>query len=181
MEGMMGTTLSPEQRVMADNKKFEAKFVVELNMTDANERGAKLGIVLNRNADFAACTLYSIQKTGLIQEWNEAHPGKDVHVGDEIVQVNDIQWHANTETFMNRIKGQFVSARKRVDGASDILRLYIQRPRVWKHKRFALQREDMHDKKYAAEFVVEIPMGDIMEEKRKATFTAKVRSYDVRK
>jgi hypothetical protein len=82
---------------------------------------------------------------------------------------------------MERIKGQFIAGRRQEAGASDMLRLYIQRPRVWKHKKFALQREDVHDKKYAAEFVVEIPMGDIMEEKRKATFTAKVRSYDVRK
>jgi hypothetical protein len=167
-QDMLGTTLSPEDRVRAHGRKFEAEFVVELNMTDANERGAKLGIVLNRNADFEACTIYSIQKNGLIQEWNEAHPGKDVHVNDEIVQVNDIQWHANTETFMNRIKGQFVSARKRVEGASDTLRLYIQRPRTWKHKRFALQREDMHDKKWAADFIAEVPMGDTMDDMKYA-------------
>jgi hypothetical protein len=45
-----------------------------------------------------------------------------------------------------------------------MLKLYIQRPRVWKHKRFALQREDAHDKKYAADFVAEIPMGDIVDD-----------------
>jgi len=156
--------LSPTDRVRAHSRKFEAEFVVELNMTDAHERGQKLGIVINRNADFEPATIYSVQKTGLIEEWNKAHPGKDVHKGDEIVQVNDIQWHANTETFMNRIKGQFISARKQVEGASDILKLYIQRPRVWKHKRFALQREDMHDKKYAADFVAEIPMWDIVDD-----------------
>jgi hypothetical protein len=58
-----------------------------------------------------------------------------------------------------------------VDGASDILRLYIQRPRVWKHKKFALQREDLHDRKYAVEFVAKIPMGDIMDEKK---YSAKI-------
>ncbi|CAK0872722.1 unnamed protein product [Prorocentrum cordatum] len=64
---------------------------------------------------------------------------------------------------MNRIKGKFIAGRKQVAGASDILRLYIQRPRVWKHKRFALQRQDMHDKKYAADFVAEIPMDGILD------------------
>jgi len=167
-QDMLGTTLSPEDRVRAHSRKFEAEFVVELNMTEAHERGAKLGIIINRNADFEAATIYKVQKVGLIEEWNRAHPGKDVHVGDELVQVNDIQWHANTETFMNRIKGQFIAGRKQVAGASDILRLYIQRPRVWKHKRFALQREDMHDKKYAADFVAEIPMDGIVDDMKYA-------------
>ncbi|CAK0833775.1 unnamed protein product [Prorocentrum cordatum] len=167
-QDMLGTTLSPEDRVRAHSRKFEAEFVVELNMTEANERGAKLGIIINRNADFEPATIYKVQKIGLIEEWNRAHPRKDVHVGDELVQVNDIQWHANTETFMNRIKGQFIAGRKRVAGASEILKLYIQRPRVWKHKRFALQREDAHDKKYAADFVAEIPMGDIMDDMKYA-------------
>jgi len=167
-QDMLGTTLSPEDRVRAHSRKFEAEFVVELNMTEAHERGAKLGIIINRNADFEPATIYKVQKIGLIEEWNRAHPRKDVHVGDELVQVNDIQWHANTETFMNRIKGQFIAGRKRVAGASEILKLYIQRPRVWKHKRFALQREDAHDKKYAADFVAEIPMGDIMDDMKYA-------------
>jgi len=168
MEDALGTTLSPVDRARAHGRKFEAEFVVELNMTDAHERGQKLGIVINRNADFEACTIYKVNKVGLIEEWNKAHPGKDVHVGDELVQVNDIQWHANTETFMQRIKGQFIAGRNLVEGSSDTLRLYIERPRVWKHKRFALQREDMHDKKYAADFVADIPMGDILDDMKYA-------------
>jgi len=151
-EDTLGTTLSPQQRVRAHGKKFEAEFVVELNMTDAHERGAKLGIVINMMADFEPATVYKVQKTGLVEEWNNAHSGQDVHVGDEVVQVNNIQWHANTGTFMERIKGQFLAGRSQKDGASDMLKLYIQRPRVWKHKRFAMQREDMHKQLYATEF-----------------------------
>jgi len=158
MEDALGTTLSPVDRVRAHGRKFEAEFVVELNMTDAHERGQKLGIVINRNADFEACTIYKVNKVGLIEEWNKAHPGKDVHVGDELLQVNNIQWHANTETFMTRIKGQFIAGRKHKAGASDMLRLYIQRPRVWKHKRFGMQRDDVHRRLYAAEFVAELPV-----------------------
>jgi hypothetical protein len=141
-------------------QKYEAEFVVMLNMTKAHETGAKMGIVINRNADFEPATVWRVQKSGLIEEWNKANPGKDVHVGDELVRVNDIQWHANTETFMQRIHGQFDAGRKRVDGASDILRLYIQRPRKWQHKRFASQREGLHDELYAKEFVVEVPLPD---------------------
>jgi hypothetical protein len=160
----LGTTLSPKERVQADRVKYEAKFVIELNMTDAHDRGQKMGIRINSMADFEPVKIGSVNKDGLVEEWNKAHPGKDVLVGDEITQVNDIQWHANTAAFMDRIKGQFVSARRQVEGASDMLKLYIQRPRVWKHKRFALQREDAHDKKFAADFVAEIPMGDIVDD-----------------
>jgi len=59
---------------------------------------------------------------------------------------------------MTRIKGQFIAGRKHKAGASDMLRLYIQRPRVWKHKRFGMQRDDVHRRLYAAEFVAELPV-----------------------
>jgi len=153
-------TLSPDERDKKHEQKYEAEFVVELNMTKAHETGTKMGIVINRNADFEEATVWKVQKSGLIEEWNKANPGKDVHVGDQLARVNDIQWHANTEMFMQRIRGQFEAGRKRVDGASDILRLYIQRPRKWHHKRFAQQREDLHNEMYATEFVADLPLHD---------------------
>jgi len=156
-EGDTGT-LSPDQREKKHDQKYEAEFVVVLNMTKAFETGTKMGIVINRNADFEEATVWKVQKFGLIEEWTKANPGKDVHPGDQLVRVNDIQWHANTEIFMQRIRGQFEAGRHRVDGASEILRLYIQRPRTWHHKRFALQREDLHNELYAAEFVAELPL-----------------------
>jgi len=159
-ESETSVTLSPEQREKKHELKYEAEFVVELNMTRAHETGAKMGIIINRNADFEPATVFKVQKTGLIEDWNQAHPGQDVHVGDELVRVNDIQWHANTEIFMQRIRGQFEAGRKQVDGASDMLRLYIQRPRKWHHKRFAEQRADLHSELYAKEFLAELPLPD---------------------
>jgi hypothetical protein len=160
----VGTTLSPEQRVLAHQSKFAAEFTVELNMTEAHETGEKMGIILNRDADFMPATVWRIHKVGLIEEWNKAHPDMAVHVGDEIIRVNDIQWHANTETFISRIVGQFQAGRKQKDGASDMLKLYIQRPRVWEHARFAGQREDAHNKDYAAEFVARVAMPDELDD-----------------
>jgi len=160
----VGTTLSPEQRVMAHQSKFAAEFTVELNMTEAHDTGKRMGWVLNRDADFQPCTVWTIHKFGLIEDWNRAHPDMAVHVGDEVVRVNDIQWHANTETFIQRIAGQFQSARSGTDGAKDALSLYIQRPRVWEHKAFEGQREDRHNQEYATEFVAAISLPDVLED-----------------
>mmetsp|Transcript_11931 Transcript_11931/g.32355 ORF Transcript_11931/g.32355 Transcript_11931/m.32355 type:complete len:743 (-) Transcript_11931:249-2477(-) len=156
----VSVTLSPEERLQAHAQKYEAEFVVELNMTEAHETGTKMGIVLNRDADFMAATVFRVQKTGMIEAWNRANPDKAVHVGDEIVRVNDVQWHANTEMFIKRIIGQFNAGRREREGASDVLKLYFQRPRKWEHSKFAQQREDAHNKTYAAEFVATLPMPD---------------------
>jgi hypothetical protein len=162
LEDLSATTLSPQQRAEAHAQKYLAEFVVELNMTRAHETGKRIGLVTNREADFMPASVWRVQKTGLIQEWNDANPGKDVHVGDEIVRVNDIQWHANTKTFITRINGQFKAARNQMSGTSDILRLYIQRPKhyqeVWNTTRFLGQRVSAHTQDYSKEFSVELPM-----------------------
>jgi len=133
---------------------------VELNMTEAHETGERMGIVLNREADFMAATVCRIHKFGMVEDWNRRNPDKAVHLGDEIVRVNDIQWHANTETFITRIVGQFQSARSQTVGSKDTLRLYVQRPRIWEHKAFLGQRWDAHKKAYPTEFVATISMPD---------------------
>jgi len=158
--GSLGTTLSPDQRAMAHGMKFDAEFVVELNMTEAHETGERMGIVLNREADFMAATVFRIHKFGMVEDWNKRNPDKAVHVGDEVVRVNDIQWHANTETFITRIVGQFQSARSQTAGSKDTLRLYVQRPRIWEHKAFIGQRWDAHKKAYPTEFIATISMAD---------------------
>jgi len=165
----VGTTLSPEQRDQAHWQKFEAEFVVELNMTEAHDTGKRMGIVLDRDADFMAAKVWKIQKFGMVEDWNRAHPDKAMHVGDEIVRVNDVQWHANTATFISRIGGQFQSARSQAAGAKDTLRLYVQRPRIWEHKLFVGQRESAHKKDFAEEFVACISMPDQLDDTMQKT------------
>merc|ERR1719221_40146 len=160
----VGTTLNPEQRAMAHQSKYEAEFVVELNMTEAHDTGERMGIVLNREADFMPATVWRIHKVGMVEDWNRAHPDKQVHVGDEIIRVNDVQWHANTETFISRIGGQFQSARSKAEGAKEILSLYVQRPRVWEHKAFLGQRWDAHVKDYPTEFIATIFLPDKLDD-----------------
>jgi len=162
----VGTTLSPEQRLLAHQNKYETEFIVELNMTEAHETGQRLGITLDRDADFTPAKVWHVQKYGMVEDWNRAHPDKAVHVGDEVVRVNDIQWHANTETFISRIVGQFQSARSFAPGAQEILSLYVQRPRhrIWEDKAFEGQRWDAHKKEYPVEFIACIKMPDKLDD-----------------
>jgi hypothetical protein len=156
---------SEEERAAARASKYSAEFVVELNMTRAHETGKNLGIVMNRDADFWPAMVWRVQKTGLIEEWNKANPGKKVLLGDEIVRVNDVQWHANTKTFIQRIAGQFRASRNLMEGTDPTLRLYVQRPRDSEYTRSLARRDrqklvDVHTHDYAKEFTVELPMPD---------------------
>jgi len=151
-------TLSPEQRAIAHTSKFEKDFVVELDMSTAVEGKQTIGVVLELDTDFQPVSVSKIKKTGILEAWNKMHPDRAVLVGDEIVKVNDITWHANSETFAQRIKHQFLASRAQLPGARNVLSLTIQRPRKEKAIRFQSQRDDVHRQLYSKEFVAEIPL-----------------------
>jgi len=153
----VGATLSPAARREAHAAKFEAEFKIQLNMTEAHASGLPMGLELEFETDYNPVSVSKVKKHGLVQDWNTANPGKDVHVGDEIIQVNDIQWHHNTPDFVKRISGQFKAGRNLAPGANEMYTLYIQRPVQQSHKRYAMQREDAHQKAYPVEFDAEIP------------------------
>jgi len=150
--------LTPKQRERAHLARFEKDFTVELNMTDAQAHGLAVGMQLDTDTDFEPVSVLKIRKNGLLEVWNRANPDRAVHVGDEIMKVNDILWHHNTQTFGERIKGQFLASKERKKGAKNILSLSIQRPRREKRTRFPSQREDLRRLLYSKEFVAEIPL-----------------------
>ncbi|CAK0809582.1 unnamed protein product [Prorocentrum cordatum] len=155
-------TLSPRARQNAHAAQFEAEFKIHLNMTQAHATGMPMGLELSFDTDYQPVSVSKVKKNGLVEEWNTANPGNDVHVGDEIVQVNSIQWHHNTPDFVKRISGQFKAGRKLTAGANELLTLYIQRPKQQSHKRFPAQREDAHHKAYPVEFdakLTVLPLG----------------------
>jgi len=153
-------TLSPAERNALHSQKFEAEFVAELDMT--TDDGKTVGVTFDMDTDFQPVSILKVKKNGVLEDWNKAHPDKAVMVGDEVVQVNDIKWHANSQTFAERIKGQFLAAKHKTPGAKNTLSLYIQRPRKDKAVRHQAQREDLHRKRYSAEFVAEIPMKGVL-------------------
>ncbi|CAK0902867.1 unnamed protein product [Prorocentrum cordatum] len=150
--------LLPEQRLQKHRQSYEADIVVKLSMTDMLRTGKVLGLKLNVDTDFQPVVIKKVKKKGLAQDWNEANPRNQIHVGDEIVRVNDITWHHNSKTFVQRIKGQYLAARHKTAGASPFLALYIQRPRIDKRNRTHMQREDMHHKEYALDYVATLSM-----------------------
>ncbi|CAK0838283.1 unnamed protein product [Prorocentrum cordatum] len=155
-------TFSPAERLAMHASKFEAEFDADLDMTAVVTEGKSVGVTFDMDTDFQPVSVLKVKKNGVLQDWNNAHPDKAVMVGDEVVRVNDIQWHANSQTFAERIKGQFLAAKHQKPGASNILRLHIQRPRRQRAVRYAAQREDLHRKLYSAEFVAEIPMKGVL-------------------
>lgn len=151
-------TLSPQSRMREHAYNYLAEFTMELNMTEAHDLGKNLGIKLRYDTDYQPAVVSRINKYGLVEEWNRANPDKSLLVGDEIIQVNTIQWHHNTPTFVQRIIGQFKAGRKEMEGTSEMLKLYVQRPRPKESgKRFYTQRLDAHDKAFPVEFGFEIP------------------------
>merc|ERR1719394_1388156 len=100
-----------------------------------------MGVELNTDTNFQPASVVKIKKTGLVEAWNHANPDRALHVGDQIMKVNDILWHHNTKTFVERIKGQFTASRDQKEGAKDMLTLLIQRPHKEKEVRYATQRE----------------------------------------
>jgi len=149
-------TLSPQGRGRAHAAKFVAEFIIQLNMTEAHATGMPMGVELELGQYYDPVKVAKVKKFGLVEEWNTANHGKDLHVGDEIVQVNDILWHHNTPDFVKRITGQFKAGRKLTPGANEMLTLYIQRPQSTYHKRYPLQRQDAHHKAYPVEFEAEL-------------------------
>mmetsp|Transcript_123821 Transcript_123821/g.332534 ORF Transcript_123821/g.332534 Transcript_123821/m.332534 type:complete len:620 (-) Transcript_123821:189-2048(-) len=142
--------------------KFEAEFDAELDMTAVVTEGKSVGVTFDMDTDFQPVSILKVKKNGILEDWNRAHPDKAVMVGDEVVQVNDIKWHANSQTFAERIKGQFLAAKNNKPGAKNRLALYIQRPRKERVVRYQAQREDLHRKLYSAEFDAEISMKGVL-------------------
>jgi len=149
--------LTPEERKFAHEQAFEKEFTVELDMTTAREKDLHIGVDLDTDTDFTPVSVSKIRKSGLLELWNRAHPDDAVLLGDTITKVNDILWHHNSKTFVERIKGQFKASKKGLEGTSDLLKLFIQRPRRKNEGRTQAQRDDLYRKQYPKDFSVDIP------------------------
>jgi len=149
---------TPEERMALHAEKYEKEFVIELNMTLAHETGESIGAQLNMDTDFTPVSVLKIRKNGLLEGWNQAHPEDQVLIGDEIIKVNDILWHHNSRTFVERIKGQLQAAKESRQGARRVVTLAIQRPRHRQEVRYQTQRLDLHQHLYSKEFVANISL-----------------------
>jgi len=149
--------LAKAQKEEAHAALFEKDFTVELDMIAAHERNLNLGMQLDTDTDFEPVSVAKVRKNGLMEMWNKANPDKAITVGDQIMKVNDILWHHNSQMFAERIKNQYKAYKDYKAGAKKVLTLAIQRPRRQKETRFQSQREDLHRQMYSREFSVDLP------------------------
>jgi len=147
-----------DQRKAMRAKEYMKEFVVDLNLSRAHESGVPLGIAIRLGEDWKPPAIEHMSKWGLAEDWNKANPDNKILPGDEIVQVNDIQWHHNQVQFTERIKGQYLAGRDAKPGAKATLTLHVQRPWPKQTTRFELQREDLRKKLYAKEFSIDLTL-----------------------
>jgi len=149
---------TPEQRKLLHEQAFEKEFTVELDMITAREKDLYIGVELDTDTDFTPISVSKIRKTGVLEMWNKNNPSNAVLVGDQITKVNDIQWHANSKTFSNRIKAQYKAYKGGKEGSKDVLSLFIQRPRKTGNEgRTQEQRDDVYRQQYPKDFHVDVP------------------------
>jgi hypothetical protein len=149
--------LAKAQKEEAHAALFEKDFTVELDMIAAHERNLNLGVQLDTDTDFTPVSVAKVRKNGLMETWNKAHPDRAILVGDQIMKVNDILWHHNSQMFAERIKNQYKAYKEYKPGAKRVLTMAIQRPRHQKEVRYQSQREDLHRQMYSKEFTVDLP------------------------
>ncbi|CAK0854655.1 unnamed protein product [Prorocentrum cordatum] len=113
-----------------------------------------MGWKLNATVDWMPISIEKMRNTGLVSMYNKEHPDAKVLAGDEILQVNHIQWHHNAKIFVDRLEAQFTAARKseRVGTPSNenVLKLSIRRPRSVSDT----PEEQVYTKQYSAQLAL---------------------------
>ncbi|CAK0894677.1 unnamed protein product [Prorocentrum cordatum] len=62
-----------------------------------------------------------VKDTGVVAQWNAAHPDLVIHPGDEVMKVNTVPWHNNTKSFTSRMYKEITRAWQGSDGAPIVL------------------------------------------------------------
>ncbi|CAK0833557.1 unnamed protein product [Prorocentrum cordatum] len=151
--GMVATGSQEENATMWEET-FEKVFTVQLNMSRAREAGMPLGVKVDVRSEFEPLGVQMI-RTGLAQEWNDANPDREIHVGDQITAVNGHAWHQDTRVFAERIKTMFKAAKEGTPGAEASLNMTIQRPRR-QDMGLPLRLADQHQRLYTKGFQAQL-------------------------
>jgi hypothetical protein len=115
-----------------------------------------MGWKLNATVDWMPISIEKIRNTGLVPRYNKEHPDAKILAGDEILQVNHIQWHHNAKVFEDRLEAQFTAGQKSESlGApsyDNVLKLSIQRPRS--------VRDSPEEQVYTKQYSVQLALKD---------------------
>jgi len=124
------------QRDDLHHKMYSLDFTVDLSIKAKGP--SSLGIEFNRTVDWVPIGVSKIEPDSYIGLWNARHPEARIMVGDELVHINAIGWHYNSDTFEHRVHDQFTKARREAteslwSNASNVtsvdMSLSLQRPR----------------------------------------------------
>jgi len=150
---------SPKESAAMRKEAFEKnEFTVELNLAKAREAGTPLGLKVDIESEFAPPSLKVISD-GIVREWNEANPDREVLVGDHIAGVDGQAWHHNARSLGERMKSMFQAVKKSAPGAAEFLNMNIRRPRATELP----QLQDLHSRLCARSFraQLEIPVSRV--------------------
>jgi hypothetical protein len=123
----MSTFSSEEWKAMRKST-YEPPFMIELDMAAAHE-GMNIGADLFSTADTKPLAVQKIGDVGLVGKWNEAHPDQAVQVGDEFIQVSDVEWSHSNKQLIQNLKQNFDTLKQQAPGAAKVLQVGFQRPR----------------------------------------------------
>merc|ERR1719343_1257605 len=107
---------------------YEEPFMIELDMAAAHE-GMNIGADLFSSADTKPLAVQKIGDVGLVGKWNEAHPDQAVQVGDEFIQVRDVEWSHSNKQLIQNLKDNFDMLKQQTPGSAKVLQVGFQRPR----------------------------------------------------
>lgn len=86
-----------------------------------------LGWQLAVNDNDGAVEISKVRNEGLLASWNAAHPHQAVSPGDQIVEVNGIQFEANKGGFVANVTRELEDAHSRNETVSLVLRRRVRR------------------------------------------------------
>jgi len=113
-----------------------------------------MGWKLNATVDWMPISIEKMRNTGLVSMYNKEHPDAKIVAGDEILQVNHIQWHHNAKIFVGRLEAQFTAARNSelvgTPSNENVLKLSIRRPRSVSDT----PEEQVYTKQYSAQLAL---------------------------
>ncbi|CAK0858305.1 unnamed protein product [Prorocentrum cordatum] len=145
------------QREDLRSRLYSKEFVAEIPLKGVLP-GASLnqamGWKLNATVDWMPISIEKMRNTGLVSMYNKEHPDAKIVAGDEILQVNHIQWHHNAKIFVGRLEAQFTAARNSelvgTPSNENVLKLSIRRPRSVSDT----PEEQVYTKQYSAQLAL---------------------------
>merc|ERR1740121_1258804 len=119
--------------------------------------------------DWKPVTIGKIKSSGIVAQYNSENPDARLLVGDELVEVDKINWHNNATKFMRRLQEKFEKTRN-VPEKLRVLNLAIRRPRQVQ-ERYERGAKDDNGTTGPVRRVFEVPLSVPKSQRKEITMT----------